>query len=195
MSPLDRFILLTSLSIFFFAGAFSLARINLREDDTPKSVIVSPTAAEMITRDPKPKVGQLIKLCYSEEKYTSNIQNGRNAKNLLAKGFVDDLPIEIYANNVLGYGGTFSVYRWEPLPDGEIEVCRILHGRNLEMLTDVKRIKLEKVQEDTVPELDGENDIPAPDTDVTEEEEAEDIEPILRKGSTKLKHIPNSNAP
>ncbi len=189
MAPLDRFILLISLSIFFFGGALSLANIKIRKDsDAPKSVMVSPTAAEMSSRDPRQIAAQIIKLCYSEEKYNSQIRTSGNQM-LIGKAVTNgEVPIEIYANNILGYGGTFSIYVREARTDGTNVFCRIVHGKNLEILIAANAAALGNIGKSAVPSSsDEDTDSDAQKINGSAEEPSE---AFLRRQSPELQNIP-----
>lgn len=140
MGHFDRFILLASLTIFFFGGALALIDFNLKQKkDMPRSVMISPTAAQMILQDPQPKADKIVKLCYSHEKFIEDVRmDGLNLhQKLIARGIsANGEPIEIYASNMRGYGGVYAVYVWEKTPENEIQICRILHGKNLEFLNE-----------------------------------------------------------
>ncbi len=138
MGNYDRFILLFSLSVFFFCGALALVITNFaaRNNETT-SVMVSPTAQALAMQDPRPRAQTVVKLCYSEEKFVEQIaRNGLGSGQiLLARGVGQNgRPVEIYASSVLGYGGTFSVYEFGDSVADRHHICRVAHGRNLEIL-------------------------------------------------------------
>jgi len=145
----------------------------------------------MTARDPRPRVSEVIKLCYSEEKYLSTIKTGNNGQALVGKGALPgEAQMEIYASNILGYGGSFSVYIWEKLPDGSREICRVINGRNLEVMSKpgpsagepgetAEGLATEPGSEETVN--------PAP--------EGKEEEPIFRHRVLELQTIPGQSKP
>lgn len=134
MSSIDRFILLFSLSAFFFIGAFSLINYKLSRVSHNNSVMVSVTAAEMAAQDPKRRAIESLILCYSEEKFQEHLKKHKSDRLFLANGTTDGGEnLEIRASNILGYGGEFSVYIHRENDEGSTEICRILHGKNLEL--------------------------------------------------------------
>jgi hypothetical protein len=170
LGQFDKFILLASLTIFFIGGAYALVDIRFSNDGpVPTSVMVSPTAAEMIVEDPRPKTGKIIKLCYSPEKFIEEIRHDGvdSSQKLLARGVNDrGQPIEIYASNTLGYGGTYAVYVWERNPGMDPEICRIMHGKNLELISADNPALLKP---DYIPaEVEAEEKLPAADGDAPE---------------------------
>jgi hypothetical protein len=137
----------------------------------------------MTARDPKPRISEVIKLCYSEGKYNEAIKTGRNGQTLVGRGEMSGgIPLEIYASNILGYGGSFSVYMWEEMPDGSREICRIISGRNLEVMAKPSGVYLEKLDEELVA---------PPEESVQTPAFEEDDSPVLRHNMPELQAVPS----
>lgn len=159
----DRFILLASLSIFFIGFASGLINVNLRQKDAPRSVMVSPTAASMVVEDPRPKADKIIKLCYSAEKFISDVRKDKAGagERLMARGLTDSgEPVEMYVTEKPGGKMAWSVYIWQDTSEKQPEVCRIAHGRGLEILTaqESRDIEPESIPEPVVEP----DDVPLP---------------------------------
>jgi hypothetical protein len=114
----------------------------------------SPTAASMAYRDPRPIVDQIIKICYSEEKFHTDIRNSKNLS-FIARGISENgAALEFHANNIYGYKGEFAVFRWEKTPEGEVRICKIVRGQNFELSQNIKRPSANSEQIHPAPELD-----------------------------------------
>ncbi len=138
MRTSDRIILLISLSFFFFGGCWAMinAAINKKKNDLPVSVMVSLTAEEMAILDPRPKIEEITKLCYSETKFTEfiNEETRDNNQHLIARGTMNNNKrIELYTND---QDGRFALYTWETKPGVALEICRIAFGRQMKIFGD-----------------------------------------------------------